>query len=62
VEHSHYSYSLHPYLCLGSLKGNVTSTSHLNALKDVPTRREWLNDLENYLPTNDELIYGEGRA
>jgi len=50
-----------PLLMLGSLKGNVTSTSHLNALKDVPRRGEWLNNLENYLPTNDEL-YGEGRA
>jgi len=46
---------------LGSLEGNVTSTSLPNALEDVPTTREGLNDRENYLPANDESACGEGR-
>ena len=36
-----------------SQAASVTSTSHQHALKDVPMRREGLNDWDNYLPTND---------
>ena len=36
-----------------SLELNVTSTSHPNALKDVPTRHKRLNDWDNYVLTND---------
>jgi len=51
-----------PLFMLGSLEEDVISTSHPNVLKDVPTRRELLNDWENYLLASDEPICDEGKA